>query len=96
MTTQQLSQSIIYQRWPLWSFHHISACLLSLLTHYIISKTNGAEGNEGEIEALAKRPAFHVTEQQRRDDQKQQTARDEEQAHCQSLDCLLGSEHKQN
>lgn len=62
----------------LGSFRYISACLLSLLTHHIIPKTDGAEGNEGEIEALAKRPAFHVTEQQRRDDQKQQAATDEE------------------
>lgn len=65
--------------------------MLFLLTHNIIPKTNGAEGNEGEIEALAERPAFHVTEQQRRDDQDQQAARDEEQAHRQSLHRVLGN-----
>lgn len=59
-------------------FHPISECLPSLLTHNIISKPNGAEGNEGKVEALAKRPSLHVTEQQRRDDEKKQAASDEE------------------
>lgn len=68
--------------------------MLSLLTHHVISKTNGAEGNEGEIEALTKRPALDIAEEQRRDDQKQQAACDEEQAHCQSLNDLLGNNRK--
>lgn len=59
-------------------FSNISDCLHCLLTHHIIPKANGAEGNEGEVEALSKRPAFHVTEQQRGDDQKQKAASDEE------------------
>lgn len=63
--------------------------MLSLLTHHIISKANGAQGNEGEVEALAICPAFHVTEQQRGDDQKQESASDKEQTRCNSLKCLL-------
>ena len=70
------------QRWPLGSFRSISACLLSPLTHNIISETDGAECNEGEVETLAERPAFHITEEQGRDDQKQQAATDEEETHC--------------
>lgn len=67
----------------------IPTYLLRLLTHHIISKPDGAESDEGEIEALAEGPALHVTEQKRRDDQEQQAARDEEQAHGQSLHGLL-------
>lgn len=43
-------------------------CFPSLLTHYIISKANGAEGNEGKVETLSKCPAFSVTEEERGDD----------------------------
>lgn len=68
---------------------HISVCLLSLLTHHIISKANGTEGNEGKVEALAICPAFHVTEQQRRDGQEQKAASDKEQTHRHSLKCSL-------
>ena len=61
----------------------------SSLTHYVIAKAYGAEGDEGVVEALAIRPVLHVTEQQRRDDQKQQTARRHEQTHGQDLHRLL-------
>ena len=55
--------------------------MCSSLTHDVIAEADGAEGDEGVVEALAIRPVLHVTEQQRRDDQKQQAARRHEQTH---------------
>ena len=61
----------------------------SSLTHNVIAEADGAEGDEGVVEALSIRPVLHITEQQRRDDQKQQTARRHKQPHSQDLHRLL-------
>lgn len=62
---------------------HATAILA--ITYYIVSESNGAEGDEGEVEAFSVTPTFHITEDHWWENQKQQCPNCEEESHGQSL-----------
>lgn len=47
------------------------------LTNHVVAEAHGAEGDEGEVEALHVAPALHVGEEQRGQQQEEQEAREE-------------------
>lgn len=58
---------------------------LSVLTHNVVSEADGAEGDEGEVEALAEAPALHMGEDHGREDENGQRPQDQEQGEAQHL-----------
>lgn len=55
------------------------------ITYYIISKANGAEGDEGKVEAFSITPALHITEDHWWENQKNQCSYCQKKSRCQSL-----------
>lgn len=46
-----------------WGFSYLQHLTITfIITYYIISKSNGAEGDKGEVEAFSVTPAFNITE----------------------------------
>lgn len=59
---------------------------LGALTNHIVAEAYCAEGDEGEVEALHVVPALHVGEEQWRQQQEEQEAREEGAGACQPAD----------
>lgn len=60
-----------------------SRCLQGSLTDHVVAEAHGAEGDEGEVEALYIAPALHVAEEQWGQQQEEQEAREEGTGACQ-------------
>lgn len=63
-----------------------------VLTDNIVPEADGAESDEGKVEALAEAPALHVAEDHGRKDQDDQRPQGQEQSQAQDLQNLEGGE----
>lgn len=81
--------------WYLPVPHHRGGCPpgepdYPILTDNIVPEADGAEGDEGKVEALTEAPALHVAEEHGREDENDQGPQSQEQSQAQDLQKLGG------
>ena len=66
--------------------------MAAFLTNDIVPEADGAEGDEGKVEALAEAPALHVAEDHGRQDENEQRPQCQEEGQAQGLQQLEAEE----
>lgn len=67
---------------------HPELCDRLVLTNNIVPEANGAESDEGEVEAFPKAPALHMAEDHGREDENDQRPQGQEQSQAKDLQQL--------
>lgn len=67
---------------------HPELCDRLVLTDNIVPEANGAESDEGEVEAFPKAPALHMAEDHGREDENDQRPQGQEQSQAKDLQQL--------